>query len=71
MALATAGSDRTTTTSEVIDQGPSWTFRFSAQGRSGGEVRVTRGELEASNWTVVISDEVIDTLSRAGAPVPA
>ena len=66
-----AGSVRQESTAEVhevIDQGDVWLFRFDSQGASGGELRLTRGELEASGWTVSIPAEVGTRLAEAGAP---
>lgn len=66
-----AGSVRqgsTADVAEVIDQGDVWLFRFDSQGSSGGEVRLTRAELEAADWTVAIPAEVGARLAKAGAP---
>jgi hypothetical protein len=66
-----AGSVRQESTAdveEVIDQGDVWLFRFDSQGASGGELRLTRAELEASGWTVAIPAEVGKRLADAGAP---
>ena len=66
-----AGSVRQKSTaevSEVIDQGDVWVFRFDSQGESGGELRLSRTELEASGWRVSIPAEVGARLARAGAP---
>ncbi len=66
-----AGSVRQRSTAEVhevIDQGDVWLFRFDSQGATGGELRLTRGELEASGWTVSIPAEVGSRLAEAGAP---
>ena len=66
-----AGSVRQKSTaevSEVIDQGDDWVFRFDSQGKSGGELRLSRTELEASGWRVSVPVEVGDRLSDAGAP---
>lgn len=53
---------------EVIDQGPEWIFRFDSQGESGGELRLSRAELAASDWHVAIPAEVGRRLAEAGAP---
>ena len=53
---------------EVIDQGDTWVFRFDSQGASGGELRLSRTELEASGWRVSIPVEVGTRLADAGAP---
>ena len=66
-----AGSVRQKSTSEVtevIDQGDTWVFRFDSQGASGGELRLSRTELEASGWRVSIPAEVGTRLAEAGAP---
>ena len=66
-----AGSVRQKSTAEVhevIDQGDVWLFRFDSQGATGGELRLSRGELEASGWTVSIPAEVGSRLAETGAP---
>ncbi len=66
-----AGSVRQQSTAdvfEVIDQGDVWLFRFDSQGATGGELRLTRAELAASDWRILIPDEVGTRLADAGAP---
>lgn len=66
-----AGSVRQKSTGEVrevIDQGDVWLFRFDSQGARGGELRLSRTELQASGWRVTIPDEVGARLAGAGAP---
>lgn len=66
-----AGSVRQNSTAdvkEVIDHGDVWVFRFDSQGASGGELRLSRTELEASGWRVSIPAEVGARLAGAGAP---
>ena len=66
-----AGSVRQKSTAEVvevIDQGEVWVFRFDSQGESGGELQLSRTELEASGWRVSIPAEVGARLARTGAP---
>lgn len=66
-----AGSVRQASTAEVhevIDQGDVWQFRFDSQGESGGELVLTRAELEDAGWRVVIPAAVGERLARAGAP---
>jgi hypothetical protein len=53
-----------------VDQGPTWTIHFSAQGRDGGDVTVERSQLERDGWVYRIPDSVIDDLRTAGAPRP-
>ncbi len=66
-----AGSVRQQSTAdveEVTDQGDVWLFRFRSQGHTGGELRLSRAELEASNWRIVIPADVSTRLAEAGAP---
>lgn len=53
---------------EVVDQGDIWVFRFDSQGRAGGELQVTRAELEQSGWRVEVPHEVGARLAQQGAP---
>jgi hypothetical protein len=68
LILATASRRSTTATAEVIAQGDVWVFRFSAQGREGGELRITRRALELADWTVTVPDDAIQHLRDEGAP---
>jgi len=66
-----AGSVRQQSTAdvqEVIDQGDVWLFRFDSQGLSGGQLRLTRADLETSGWHVSIPVEVGTRLAEEGAP---
>lgn len=54
--------------SDVIDQGELWIFRFRAQGRTGGEIRLARGDLRGAGWSLEIPPEVVDRLRTSGAP---
>ena len=66
-----AGSVRQKSTAEVtevVDQGDVWLFRFDSQGASGGELRLSRTEMEAAGWRVSIPAEVGNRLAGAGAP---
>ena len=61
----------TTTAEQVIDQGATWTFRFSAQGQNGGEVTLTRNQLERTGWQVRIPVDVQQQLEKLGSqPTP-
>jgi len=51
---------------DVVDHGDVWIFRFRGQARDGGEVRVTRAELEAGDWTVAVPAAVADRIGSAG-----
>ena len=57
----------------VLDQGQRWVFTFASQGIEAGAIEIDRSELAGADWTVVIPDDVVDTLRSAPiepAPVP-
>jgi hypothetical protein len=58
----------TTVAEEIPDQGELWVFRFDSQGARGGELRLSRSELEAAGWTVSIPADVGRRLAESGAP---
>ena len=70
MPMSTARGQATTTVRDVIDQGDSWTFRFTAQGHPAGELHLTRDALEESGWVIEIPSDIEAQLREAGAPTP-
>jgi hypothetical protein len=70
MAIGTARRATSSTFEEIIDQGDVWIFRFRAQGEDGGELRVTRQELEGDGWKLTIPESVGDDLQAKGAAFP-
>ena len=68
MSITTATKRSTTAAQAVIDQGATWVFRFSTQGRAGGEVRISRADLRRDGWTVRVPDTVVDGFRRQGVP---
>ena len=44
-----------------------WTFRFAAQGADGGELRLSRAQLESGRWTLEVPAAVAERLAAAGA----
>jgi hypothetical protein len=66
--LGYVDQEATTPVHEVLDQGGRWTFRFSAQGQSGGQLTVSRADLEAGDWRLDIPDAVGERLRGSGAP---
>lgn len=70
IAVGTVEYRETTIFEEIIDQGDVWLFSFSAQGEDGGELRVTRSDLERASWTVRIPGAVGDQLQERGVPFP-
>lgn len=70
MAIGTARRATSSTFQEIIDQGDVWIFRFRAQAEDGGELRVTRQELERDGWKLTIPESVGDDLQSKGAAFP-
>jgi hypothetical protein len=54
---------------DVFDQGERWVFAFASQSVEAGTIEIDRSVLADDNWTVVIPDDIVDTL-RAG-PIEA
>ncbi len=54
---------------DVIDHGDVWYFRFQGQGRDGGEIQVTRAQLEADDWKLTVPSSVGNRLRADGAPI--
>lgn len=52
---------------QVLDQGDEWVFRFAGQGRAAGETRLSRSQLEQSNWKLEIPVTIGEALTAAGA----
>jgi hypothetical protein len=52
---------------DVLDQGDTWVFAFRAQGRDGGEMSMSRSDLEARGWNITVPGQVLDRLRAAGA----
>ena len=67
LSVTTADRKATTVAVDVVDQGAVWVFRFSAQGRLGGELRTTRTELEQAGWSIEVPDSFSARLREQGA----
>lgn len=66
VGIALAGSEQAF--EQIVDHGDQWVFRFRGQGRDGGEVQVTRAELEANDWVLTVPASVADRIRETGAP---
>jgi hypothetical protein len=64
IALAHADTDMR----DIIDHGDVWVFRFTGQGHDAGELRITRADLAASNWSLTVPASVAQQLRDAGVP---
>lgn len=68
MPVSWVGPGATRQVEAVIDQGETWTFRFSGQGRAAGELTMTRAELDAGGWRLTVPDRAGAMLAASGAP---
>jgi hypothetical protein len=66
--VGTVRQETTATFTDVIDQGEVWVFRFAAQGKVGGELRLSRAQLEESAWQVQVPPRIGANLEGQGAP---
>jgi hypothetical protein len=71
MALGTANDRSSTSVASVFDQGSTWTFRFSVQGRAVGQIVESRADLERAGWQVVVPDRFVAQLRSAGIAATA
>jgi len=70
MSVGTARRGETSSFEEIYDHGDVWVFRFQAQGEEGGELRLTRTQLERASWRFTIPESVGEALQSRGAPFP-
>jgi hypothetical protein len=70
LILATVPPTTSATNLDVLDMGDEWIFSFSSGGVDGGTMRVSRAELAADGWRIVVPESVIQRLA-SGAFVPA
>ncbi len=64
--LGALGRDDQNRFQAVLDQGDVWVFSFSYGGVDGGEVSVTRDELEAAGWTLDVPAAAEERLRQSG-----
>jgi hypothetical protein len=62
------GREQQKTFDGVIDQGDEWIFRFASGGTDGGEMRISRAELQQDGWKVTVGEDVARRLQAAGVP---
>jgi hypothetical protein len=54
----------------VFDQGDRWVLTFASQSVEAGTIEIDRSVLANNNWTVVIPDDIIETLRAAPIEPP-
>jgi hypothetical protein len=68
LLLGNIAAKNHTTVHSVFDEGSTWTFHFSTQGRDVGTIVRSRADLGAAGWRVPLPDSFGDSLARAGVP---
>ena len=69
LSLATVPAGSEVTVQEVIDQGPTWSFRFAYAGHEEG-MEISRSQLESSGWEVVVPESFATALRDKGVLPP-
>lgn len=70
VAVGTAQRATTSAFEEIVDQGDVWIFRFSTQGEDGGELQVSRQQLERDGWRMRVPAAVGEQLEVERIPLP-
>jgi hypothetical protein len=68
ITVGAIGREQEKTFDDVIDQGREWIFRFASGGIGGGEMRVSRAQLDQEGWKITVADDVARRLQSAGVP---
>jgi hypothetical protein len=71
MPLAVVSPGTTVSALHVIDQGETWTFRLTGQGRDAGTFDLTGAQLRDAGWRLAVPAAIGDQLRDDGAsPTP-
>jgi hypothetical protein len=60
LKIATRGT--TATTRDVVDMNDTWVFRFSREGVVGGELELSREQLERNGWRIEVPERIAQQL---------
>lgn len=66
VGVRTVEPEGSQTFEEVLDQGDQWRFRFSYGGAAGGELVISRSELDRRGWNIAVPDTFPDRMRAAG-----
>jgi len=65
VSIGPLSRESTVTVQGVIDQGERWVFRFSYGGIDGGQLELTRPQLEQSGWKINVPDDFARRMQAA------
>ncbi|MDP8991479.1 MAG: hypothetical protein M3N31_00210 [Actinomycetota bacterium] len=66
LGLGTVGRQARQEFEGVLDQGRQWRFRFWYAGTQGGELTISRSELDDRGWTLTVPDSFPERMRAAG-----
>ncbi len=66
LAVGALGRETTQIFHRIIDQGERWVFSFRYGGVDGGELVLSRKELEGAGWRIKVPDEFATRIRTAG-----
>ena len=66
LAVGALGRESTQTFLKIIDQGERWIFSFRYGGIDGGELVLSRTQLEEAGWRIKVPDEFAVRMRTAG-----
>ncbi len=66
LPIASVGRERSHTVHDVLDQGRSWSFTFAYGGVDGGQLVISRSELERTGWTITVPEGFAARMRMAG-----
>ena len=70
LGLSTVPAHQTREIKQLIDQGDTWTFRFSYGKHESVVMEIAREELMDAGWRVEVPDELERILHDEGVPLP-
>jgi hypothetical protein len=68
LPFAVVGQRSTREFQDVTDQGDTWVFHFRAQGQDGGDLMLTKADLQAAGWHITVPATVVTQLQQLGTP---
>lgn len=66
LAVGSLGRETTQTFDGIIDQGERWIFSFGYGGVDGGDIELSRAELDRAGWEIRVPDAFSHRMRTAG-----
>jgi hypothetical protein len=68
VTIAIVEPKSSTVAREVVDQGSSWSLRFTSQGEGFAGYQIDRSDLAGAGWTYAVPTDIGGQLAEAGMP---